>query len=86
MLKDEIGGHGYAHLKEYGPTLYVQIKTLKEDTEKMIEWFIENLGLWPKKYAFPHYEAPTLGLEWMNQKFDEVFFKNRTPIEKEFDL
>jgi len=86
MLEYEIGGHGYAHLKEYGDTLFMKTKKLKEDTDIMIQWFIEYLGVRPTKYAFPHYEAPEFGLEIMQQRFEEVFLKNRMPIEKEFDL
>jgi hypothetical protein len=82
MLEDEIGAHGYHHLKEYGSTLYVQTKTLKDDTDKMIDWFTTNLGVKPSKYSFPHYEEPRFGSQIISQQFSEVFVKNRTPIEK----
>lgn len=51
----EIGAHSYYHTKIWKlPDLTHRIYHIKRDTNMLLEWFDENLGLKPDKYCFPY--------------------------------
>lgn len=85
-IRDEIGGHGHGHIKEYGFELYDQVRILEDDTIKMLKWLQENLKVRPTKFAFPHYVQPKFGKLIQKRHFREVFVDERTTIEEEFNL
>lgn len=50
-----IGGHSHSHtrLTEFN-SLVDKVSYIKQDTEKMLDWFKSNLGFTPTKFCFPY--------------------------------
>ena len=53
----EIGGHSHYH-KDVSkiPRLIDKVKHIKEDTELMLDWFMDNLNYKPTSFCFPYNE------------------------------
>lgn len=51
----EIGGHGHEHVDLSNITsLFGQTRVIAEDTEQMVKWFWDALGIRPKSFCFPY--------------------------------
>jgi hypothetical protein len=51
----EIGAHSYYHTKlEKLPDLKHQLYHIQRDTDNMMEWFKDSLGIVPTKFCFPY--------------------------------
>lgn len=51
----EIGAHSYYHTKlEVFPDLKYQLYHIQRDTESMMNWFKDSLGIVPTKFCFPY--------------------------------
>ena len=52
-----IGAHSHNHIDLYGlPKLFDRINHISKDSELMLQWFWENLGINPTKFCFPYNE------------------------------
>lgn len=80
-----IGGHSHSHTRlNKFPRLVDKIHHIKEDTEKMLEWFHKHLNLRPTSFCFPYNEDlngmyPALLKQY---GFTDFYGRERTPIEK----
>ncbi len=77
-----IGAHGHDHIK-----FFDTFSQLKEDIEKMLEWFDKHLKITPTKFAFPHYvDIPILKQTLESYGFTEFYGKERIEIEQEKNI
>ena len=62
FLKDDVilGGHGHQHVRYYPDNLVDFIQAFKIDTDQMLLWFEDNLGLRPRTYCFPFNREPKM--------------------------
>lgn len=75
-----IGAHGHNHIKNYKG-----VEDIKEDIEKMFEWFGKYLYVRPIEYAFPHYEQGLI-LHYLLKKYGIQKFYGRWRIEIEEEI
>lgn len=76
-----IGGHGYAHIRDYPTNIINKIKVMKEDVKLMIEWFHMKLNMKPKIYSYPYEKEDKLLGTILGGEGIGVM-TNRIPVEK----
>lgn len=77
-----IGAHGHNHIKYYDT-----FSAIRNDIERMMDWFMMYLGIVPQKYAFPHYEeTPVVKRALIEAGFTEFYGKERIEIEEEINI
>jgi peptidoglycan/xylan/chitin deacetylase (PgdA/CDA1 family) len=78
----EIGAHGHNHIK-----YYLHSKQMKQDIERMLEWFDKHLCMRPTSYAYPHYEDPYPLTQMLKEYgFTNFYGKERIEIEQEINI
>lgn len=83
MPKVTIGGHSHTHTNISGFGLPRKLDHIKQDTEAMLEWFVEHLGTVPLSFCFP-YNDDLNGLYPAYLKkmgFSRFYGRERIPIE-----
>lgn len=70
----EIGGHGYDHIKTYSKKIEKRVEEMTDDTEKMIYWMQNILGVEPKSYCFPFNIEHDFLKEILRRKGIEEFY------------
>lgn len=84
MIADtvEIGGHGYAHIREYKGGLKEQVEQMENDVRLMLRWHTSLFDGRPKSYCFPFNKEPHF-LREILKRWDiyDFFGQDRIPIE-----
>ena len=78
-----IGAHSHYHknLKNF-KSLYEKVTHIKDDTEKMLEWFDKNLNYKPTKFCFPYNDDQNGLYKSLLSKygFTEFYGRERIPV------
>ena len=80
----EIGGHSHEHKRLNNFTsLFDKVEHIKQDTEKMMKWFQQNLNHTPRSFCFPYNENLDGMYNALLKKygFTDFYGKERTAIE-----
>ena len=77
-----IGTHGHNHIK-----YYLHETQMRQDIERMLEWFETHLKIRPTKYAYPHYEDPFILTRILKEYgFTEFYGREIIEIEQEINI
>lgn len=85
QIRDEggiIGGHGYAHIKDYNGSASENMKKFTDDLEMMYKWFADNGLDKPTHFAFPYNKEMFVMRGILRQTgIEYIYSGERTPVE-----